>query len=82
MEYRKVLSATMIGLQEKMLNSRQKNTEKKVGGHSPSNPLPRFRRPCIIYHMKIAFVLKLNFFQDVSEVDLETFCEAMELTRK
>ena len=84
MEYQKVLSATMIDLQVKVLNSKQKSTEKKVGGHGPSNTLAQFPWPCIIYiSYEISFCFKVNFFfQDALEVDLETFCEAMELPRK
>ena len=47
-EYRKVLSTTMVDLQEKKMKSRQY--------HDPS--VPWFHRPCI-YHMKLASVLKL-----------------------
>ena len=42
MEYRKVLLATMIDLQEKKLNSRQKSTERKWGIMAPPTPDPSF----------------------------------------
>ena len=38
MEYQKVLPATMIDLQEKLLNSRQKSTEKKWEVMAPLTP--------------------------------------------
>ena len=82
MKYRKVLSATMVDLQEKILNSRQKSSE-KAGGHDPSDSLPRFGWSCIyICHKKLASVLKLYFFHDALEGDLEMFCEIRELPRK
>ena len=43
----KVLSATMIDLQEKMLNSRQKSTEKKWGLMVPPTPSPGFADPVL-----------------------------------
>ena len=50
---------------------------------APPTPSPSFPGPVLyIYHMKLVSVLKLIFFfQDALEVDLETFCEAMELPR-
>ena len=82
MKYRKVLSATMVDLQEKILNSRQKSSE-KAGCHDPSDSLLRFGWSCIfIYHKKLASVLKLSFFHDALEGDLAMFCEIRELPRK
>ena len=47
MEYQKVQSTTMIDPEEKMLNSRQKSTEKKWRVKAPPSPSPGFPGPVL-----------------------------------